>query len=239
MRDSTIETAARLYRQMYQYWQDKGFAPGIRDVMIMGNLTSTSVAKSYVNAMKQLGWLTWTPGKARTLQFLKQPDELDVEPEEGMCSVAGCGRPVWDGPNGMHFHLTKCERHTRADWEAQRVSISMPRRGGKKRFVPTIKTVFTPAEIAEIEVLTERIRREPHHPVLVLSTSAWQELKELGLWLQLRYAPNSAQPATPYIAAVWNEDSIERIAHGDTAEAAVAGAIDQWKRSVEREEGQS
>jgi len=52
------------------YIKNKGYAPSIREIGDMVNLSSTSTVVGHMEKLKEKGYLTWKPSQPRTLQLL-------------------------------------------------------------------------------------------------------------------------------------------------------------------------
>lgn len=53
------------------YVEEHGYAPSIRDIGKMVNLTSSSTVQGYLERLKEKGYITWLPGQPRTLRIIK------------------------------------------------------------------------------------------------------------------------------------------------------------------------
>ncbi|MDF1511357.1 transcriptional regulator [Robertmurraya sp. DFI.2.37] len=52
------------------YIKNKGYAPSIREIGDMVNLSSTSTVAGHMEKLKEKGYVTWKPSQPRTLQLL-------------------------------------------------------------------------------------------------------------------------------------------------------------------------
>lgn len=56
----------------------------------------------------------------------------------------------------------------------------------------------------------------------------WSKLKEFGLWLELKSAPN-AEKSCAFQAVVFDSDGVQASANGQTPEHATCEAINWWQ----------
>ena len=61
------QTTQFVYEVVCSFWQDNNYAPGLRDIMYLASLSSTSVAKYHVDKLVRAGRLRQTKNIARSI----------------------------------------------------------------------------------------------------------------------------------------------------------------------------
>lgn len=64
---------AEILAFIQDYWNENGFSPALRDIGIMFGITFRSV-QDHLKAIQKKGYIRKTPGIARSIVILKQPE---------------------------------------------------------------------------------------------------------------------------------------------------------------------
>jgi repressor LexA len=62
----------RLLGYISVWWQDHGYAPGVRDLVTAGDYSSTSVVAYHLDGLEAAGVIKRTPGVARSIVLAKR-----------------------------------------------------------------------------------------------------------------------------------------------------------------------
>lgn len=71
MSNKLTEKQRRVLLTIDQYINMHGYSPSIRDVGQILNIHSSSTVYSYLERLKEKGYITWEPERPRTMQILK------------------------------------------------------------------------------------------------------------------------------------------------------------------------
>lgn len=85
MKPEKSEVAIKLFQQIADFIVEHSFAPTVREVMVMLETTTTSVAAYYLSILKDAHWIDWQEGKSRTITLLRSTDGLPALPSRKSC----------------------------------------------------------------------------------------------------------------------------------------------------------
>ena len=61
----------KVYMIIKEFIEEKGYSPSIREIMSIMNLTSPATIHSHIEKLVDKGYITYTPGKFRTIRIEK------------------------------------------------------------------------------------------------------------------------------------------------------------------------
>ena len=69
---TTMPRKDRIYAAVASYWLANGYAPTIREIVVLADISSTSVVYYNLVKLESEGKLTWTRGQGRTVRLTRQ-----------------------------------------------------------------------------------------------------------------------------------------------------------------------
>lgn len=69
-RAALTENQRRVLNSLAAFWQERGYGPSLDDLRVRMGFEAKNGVRCHLEALRRKGWVTWEPGKPRTLHII-------------------------------------------------------------------------------------------------------------------------------------------------------------------------